>query len=137
MKYLLFIIFLSMNWVFAEDLRNVKVISVHDGDTFKIDIPGEAAVFGKGISVRVYGIDTPELASKKICERALALRATALTQKLVNGSKMINLLNVRRDKYFRLLADVEIDGVLLRSSLLKAGLGSEYYGAKKRIWCEK
>ncbi|MBT9528863.1 MAG: thermonuclease family protein, partial [Pseudomonas sp.] len=41
---------------------------------------------------------------------------------------------IRRDKYFRLLAEVWIDGHSLGDLLLKAGLAKVYTGGTKSPW---
>lgn len=117
----------------AETIDQVQVISVYDGDTFKVNIPGVPAILGKGIPVRVFGIDTPEMKSKVPCEQQLAKSAKALSTKLLTGQK-VTLLNVRRDKYFRILADVMVNGVLLRQELIDAGLAHSYFGRTKAPW---
>ena len=54
---------------------------------------------------------------------------------LLRAGKRIELRPLRRDKYFRVLADVYVDGKSLSQSLIKAGLGREYHGGKKGSWC--
>ncbi len=76
----------------------------YDGDTCTVSLPqGIPALFGDHITVRLVGIDTPEM--KGICEeeKALARQAQALTQKLMVQAVKIELLEPRRDKYFRIL----------------------------------
>ena len=85
-----------------------NVRSVYDGDTFSIDIPSWPDVAGKGISVRVYGIDTPERNDQRPAVKALAASAREHTVSRLRSAKSIELLDVRRDKYFRLLAVVVI-----------------------------
>ena len=38
-----------------------QIVEVYDGDTFKVDLPGMHALFGDDLSIRVLGIDTPEM----------------------------------------------------------------------------
>ena len=42
-------------------LSSDQIVEVYDGDTFKIDLPGMHALFGDNLSIRVLGIDTPEM----------------------------------------------------------------------------
>lgn len=51
----------------AEDITNAQYLGNYDGDTVSFNIPNVPDVFGKNISVRVYGIDTPEKKSKNLC----------------------------------------------------------------------
>jgi endonuclease YncB( thermonuclease family) len=57
---------------------------------------------------------------------------------MVTGKKIV-LKNVWRDKYFRLLATVEVDGKSVGDELIKAGLAVKYDGLNKRPvkWCGK
>jgi len=44
-----------------ENENVVEVISVYDGDTFKVNLTGEREIFGENLSIRLRGIDTPEI----------------------------------------------------------------------------
>lgn len=108
----------------------------YDGDTCTVSLPpGIPALFGDHITVRLAGIDTPEM--KGICEeeRALARQAQALTQKLMVQAVKIELLEPRRDKYYRILARVLADGQEVAQELVKAALARPYDGGKKERWC--
>lgn len=99
-----------------------RVVSVFDGDTFRCDIDTWPKLFGWRIPIRIRGIDCPERRSKyqPIAERALLARDFTKTA-LINA-KRIELIDVKRGKYFRLIADVNIDGQDLASALLQHGL---------------
>ena len=51
--------------------------------------------------------------------------------------KRIDLENIERGKYFRIIADIKIDGKSLTRYLLKNGLAYSYDGGKKKKtnWC--
>lgn len=118
----------------AEELKEVQVISVYDGDTFTIEIPKLPKVFGHKLPVRVYGIDTPELKSKDPCERKLALEARNLTRSLILG-KRVRLYHIDRDKYFRVLAEVQVGDMYLKDALIEKGLAQPYFGkTKNAVW---
>ena len=51
-----------------------KVISVYDGDTFRVNIDSLPPLVGKNIPIRLKGVDTPEIQGKCQYERNLALR---------------------------------------------------------------
>jgi endonuclease YncB( thermonuclease family) len=116
----------------------VTLLSVHDGDTLSVTVDGLPPIFGENIRVRMRGIDAPDLTSKSKCEAKKAIEAREFVRKLLVG-KRITLNNVWRDKYFRLLADVEVDGKKVSDQLLKQNLAVPYYGLKKPIvdWCSK
>jgi endonuclease YncB( thermonuclease family) len=54
-------------------------------------------------------------------------------KRLREGKKII-LKNMRRGKYFRIVADVIIDDVNLGDELLSQGLAQRYDGGKKPKW---
>lgn len=110
------------------------IYDVYDGDTFHAGIRSWPSVVGERISVRVYGIDTPEMKDKSPRIRALAMRAKVLSDTLLMQAKTVVLRDIRRDKYFRLLAVVYCDSVSLADTLIRAGLARPYDGGKKKQW---
>ena len=52
-------------------------------------------------------------------------------RELLTNAKTIDLLNVERGKYFRLVASVRIDGIDLSNLLLREGFAVEYDGGTK------
>lgn len=112
-----------------------QVRTVYDGDTFFADIKGWPPVAGQHIGIRVYGIDTPEMRGKCPEEKELARKAKQRAVELLRAANTVELRNLRRDKYFRLLAEVYVDGKNLGDSLIKEGLAVPYYGKTKTSWC--
>lgn len=90
------------------DIPNVELVAVYDGDTFTVNLPSCHPILREHIRVRVAGIDTPELRGSHLspCQRRAALAAKAHTERLLRSARSITLVNPRRDKYFRILADV-------------------------------
>lgn len=122
----------------SENYGNVKVsevTSIYDGDTLRVNIAGWPSIIGNRISVRVKDIDTPELRGKCEQEKQLARKAKQATVSLLRNGKKIELRNLQRDKYFRLLADVYVDNQSLGVALKKAGLARTYHGGTKSSWC--
>lgn len=119
--------------------RCVKYIKNYDGDTVTVEIPEVHPVIGKNISVRVLGIDTPEKNGTKPCEKAKARDAQRLVENLMKKAKHIELKNVDRDKYFRILAEVWVDNQSLADLLVKNKLAYPYNGGRKPSsisWCK-
>lgn len=118
--------------------RCVEVVKNYDGDTLTVNIPDVPALIGKNISVRVLGIDTPEVKTKNSCEKQAGRMAKNLVSSTLRGAKNIELHNVQRDKYFRILADVIIDGKSLKEVLIKNKLATAYDGGTKKSvdWCQ-
>ena len=74
-----------------------QIVEIYDGDTFKIDLPSQHPLFGDDISVRIAGIDTPELKGSSDEVKALAYKAKNRTQELLSDAKTIELKNPQRD----------------------------------------
>lgn len=114
-----------------------EVTSIYDGDTFRANIKGLHSLIGERIGIRVAGIDTPEMRGKCKAEKALAQKAKQQTVSILRAAKNIELRNVKRGKYFRIVADVYADGKNLTSELIKRGLGVPYHGGTKaKNWCK-
>ncbi|MFN3454702.1 MAG: thermonuclease family protein [Pseudobdellovibrio sp.] len=118
--------------------RCVKFIKNYDGDTLTFDIPNTHPLLGKKISIRVAHLDTPEIKGKLPCEKNAARIAQNLIENLLKNAKTINLENVQRDKYFRILADVVVDGRSVKEVLMKNNLAYGYEGGTKQKvdWCQ-
>lgn len=112
-----------------------EVTSIYDGDTFRVNIAGYPDIVGHRVSVRVFGIDTPEIKGKCQAEKDAAQKAKQFTVEKLRSGKKIELRNLRRDKYFRLLAEVYVDNNSLAEMLIKAGLAIPYDGGTKKSWC--
>jgi endonuclease YncB( thermonuclease family) len=113
-----------------------KVISVYDGDTFRVNIDSLSPIVGKNIPIRVSGVDTPEIRGKCQYEKDLALEARDFVRNKLANAIEIKLTNLQRGKYFRVVANVLVDGVSLEQELLDNELAYEYSGGKKLSWCK-
>jgi len=113
-----------------------KVISVYDGDTFRVNIDSLPPIVGKNIAIRVNGVDTPEIRGKCQYEKNLALEARDFVRGKLANAKEIKLTNLQRGKYFRVVANVLVDGVSLEQELLDNELAYRYDGGKKLNWCK-
>lgn len=92
------------------DVTVSRLIRVYDGDTFICDIDELSPLIGKNIRVRLKNINTPEIRDKDESLRAAALAEKERLERLLNGAKVIELRNIERCKYFRIQADVFVDG---------------------------
>ncbi|MBC7420957.1 MAG: thermonuclease family protein [Bdellovibrio sp.] len=118
--------------------RCVKFLKNYDGDTLTFNIPNVHALLGKKISVRVAHLDTAEIKGKQPCEKDAARAAQRLIENLLKNAKQIDLVNIKRDKYFRILADVMVDGRSVKDLLMKNSLAYNYEGGTKQKvdWCK-
>ena len=143
MKPIIIILLLFTSQCFAVSLKDTsygsvivsEITSIYDADTFRVNIKDWPGVVGKRMSVRVNGIDAPEIRGKCKEEKRLARLAKQFTVQLLRSGKVIELRNIKRGKYFRLLADVYIDNVSLSEALIKSHLARVYDGGTKLSWC--
>ncbi|XOF33515.1 MAG: thermonuclease family protein [Candidatus Electrothrix sp. YB6] len=118
------------------NLKDVQFIKNYDGDTITVDLKGHHPLFGDNISVRVAGIDTPEIRGKCAQEKELAREAKQVVGQILQDARRIRLNNVRRGKYFRIVADVKADRQDIAELLIDEGLAVPYDGGKKTYdWC--
>jgi len=103
---------------------DTSAIRPDDGDTF----------FYKDLTIRVLGIDTPEIIHKQhgiFEDQPYGKKAAAMTIDILRNAKIVEYVPFQNDKYGRLLAHVFVDGKLLAVHLIKAGLAYEtvsHYG---------
>ncbi|MPM77612.1 hypothetical protein SDC9_124619 [bioreactor metagenome] len=88
------------------DVTVSRLLRVVDGDTILVDIDELSPFAGKNIRIRLKGIDTPELRSKDPELRKFAYEEKDRLEQLLTGAKAIELRNIDRCKYFRIVADV-------------------------------
>jgi len=115
---------------FIPEISKCKVIKVYDGDTITV------AAFLKGqrqcyrFSVRLRGIDSPEIKSHNPVEKLAAVNSRdKLSERILN--QIIYLEDIGNEKYGRLLADVMFKGENMNKWMLDNNLAVEYDGGKK------
>ena len=109
-----------------------QIVEVYDGDTFKINLPQQVPIFGDELSIRLAGVDTPEIKGTSDEVKALAIQARELTEEALKGADNIELRNPQRGKYFRIVSEVWIDGESLAEMLKAKGLAKDYDGEGAR-----
>jgi endonuclease YncB( thermonuclease family) len=114
-----------------------EVTSIYDGDTFRANIKGYPDIVGDRMSIRINGIDTPEMRGKCQKEKELARKAKQVTVKALRGAQVVELRNMKRGKYFRIVADVYADNSSVGRLLIEKGLAVKYDGGTKVMnWCK-
>lgn len=138
MKYIFLILFLMSSNCFAfEDIKNIEYVRNYDGDTITVNIPTYPDIIGKNISVRIIGIDSPEIHGKCELEKEQAIYLREFVKKQLSNAKNIKITNPKRDKYFRILGDIVYDGKSLKDELLATEFVFSYDGGKKfNYWCK-
>ena len=119
---------------FTFPIKGGTVIKVYDGDTItiatKLPFKTESPIYR--FSVRLIGIDTPEMKGKGVTEeeKTAAHEAQQFVSNLILN-KYVTLENIQNEKYGRILADVYIGDIHLNNLLLKERLAVPYNGATK------
>jgi endonuclease YncB( thermonuclease family) len=144
----LFVYSCMSNTTIADDFTNVsydntvpfvppitcgKVIKVYDGDTITIAsyIDSDPSVIYR-FSVRLNGIDSPEIKGKTENEKKLAKQSRDALNNLIYG-KIVKLENISMEKYGRLLAIVMCNNVNVNNWMLENKYAVPYDGGKKLI----
>ena len=117
---------------FVIPIQEGKVIKVYDGDTITVQfkLPYKASPLYK-ISVRLNGIDCPELKTKNAIEKQCSQIAKEKVSDLLMG-KVVQFKNVSMEKYGRLLADVYYKNKSVNEWLLENHLAIAYDGGTKQ-----
>ena len=125
----------NANWdntpSFSPDVKYGKVIKVYDGDTITIASKPYKDYPIYRFSVRLNGIDTPELKTKNENEKKHAIIARDALHERIFG-KYVELKNVSYEKYGRLLADVYLDDENLNDWLIMNNFATKYDGGTKK-----
>ena len=122
-------------WVLATDFQNVEIIRCYDGDTCTANLPGVHDFFGKKMSVRIHGIDTPEIRGKCDMEKMKARDARDFLLDLIGKADQVDLMSCQKDKYFRIGCTMLLDGKNVGDVLIEEGLARHYDGGKRQSWC--
>ena len=117
---------------------DAEIVRVNDGDTIVISAPFLPAPLKPELAVRVFGVDTPEKGHRAQCpsEAQRGEQASAFTKNAVKSTKKHQVILYSWDKFGgRVLGDIVLDGVSLRTELIRNGFAREYYGDAKQSWC--
>jgi micrococcal nuclease len=117
--------------IFIPKVVSGRVIKVYDGDTITIAAYSENTG-GKlyKYSVRILGIDTPEIRTKNKTEKEVAKIARDKLAMMIYNN-MIRLENISFDKYGRLLAYVIYEDIYINEWLIEKRLAVLYDGGTK------
>ena len=131
------IVLIAFN-VLADSFLNMREFRgnvCYDGDTCYVLAPALPEPLQK-MSVRILGIDTPEMRAECAEEKKLALKGRELANKMFRSAEKIEFDNLKWDKYGgRVLADVYLDGKSYKDEIINAGLARPYDGGTKESWC--
>ena len=116
----------------------VMVTCIVDGDTFKATVLLADGIEVMSVGVRLRNVDTPELHGDCDYEITRAEMAKQRLAELIPVGSVIEITNVKNDKYpGRIDANVfdehnrDVGLILIREKL-----GRPYSGGKRQSWCE-
>lgn len=119
-----------------------EVTSFYDGDTIRVTINEWPPVIGERIPVRIAGIQSPERRSRcdteaeKERERELAADARIYLVERLRSAETVELRQIERGSFFRVIAEVWVDGVNVGDEMLEAGHAVPYEpGQGGQQWC--
>jgi len=144
MKKLITILLLAISTVSVAqkqkpmNIYDFPITRVIDGDTVAFNAPFLPAPLKQELSIRVYGVDTPEKGHRAQCpsEDQRGQAATAFTKNAITKAQKRQVAIIDWDKYGgRVLGDILLDGQSLRTMLIQNGFAREYYGEAKTSWC--
>jgi endonuclease YncB( thermonuclease family) len=117
--------------LFVPPIEKGVVIKVYDGDTITIasKLPYSDSPLYR-FSVRLNGLDCPEIKSKDETEKECAIIAKETIEHLLLN-QIVSLKNIKHEKYGRILADVYIGDFNVNNYLLEQRLAVSYDGGTK------
>jgi endonuclease YncB( thermonuclease family) len=144
MKKIITIALLAISTIaFAQKQKPMNVYDftitrVIDGDTVAFQAPFLPPPLKQELSIRVFGVDTPEKGHRAQCpaEDQRGQAASAFTKNAITKAQKRQVAIADWDKYGgRVLGDILLDGQSLRTMLIQNGFAREYYGEAKTSWC--
>ena len=117
---------------------DTTIVRAIDGDTIVVAAPYLPAPLKPELGVRIFGVDTPEKGFRGKCEseKQRGEQASIFTKDVIKATKKHQVVLYDWDKFGgRVLGDILLDGMSLRSLLIKNGFAREYYGDAKQSWC--
>jgi micrococcal nuclease len=135
MKKIMIALMLVCGIAGAQERLSFKGLKAYDGDTIKTTLAPLKGI--TPLSIRVYGIDTPEITGKCDKEKLLARKARDRLNLILKDE--ITVLPMDWDKYGgRFVATVfDKNGKNVGDILISEGLAVPYFGDKKiSNWCK-
>ncbi len=120
------------------NIYDFPITRVIDGDTVAFQATFLPPPLKQELSIRVFGVDTPEKGHRAMCpsEAQRGEAATAFTKNAITKAQKRQVAIADWDKYGgRVLGDILLDGQSLRMMLIQNGFAREYYGEAKTSWC--
>jgi len=119
-------------------IYDFPITRVLDGDTVAFQATFLPPPLKQELSIRVFGVDTPEKGFRAKCpqEEQRGQAASAFTKDLVSHAQKRQVVIMDWDKFGgRVLGDVILDGKSLREQLITNNYARAYFGEAKQSWC--
>lgn len=100
------------------------VVSVYDGDTITVDVDLGFDVHLKGLKVRMYGINAPEM--RGITKPQGTISRDALRNRILDKDVIIKTIQDQQEKYGRWLAIVELGGEEMNNWMVGNGYAVKF-----------
>lgn len=109
-----------------------KVLSIYDADTMTVEV--DLGFFIKHrIKIRLSGIDTPEIRTRNLEEKALAIEARDYVRDLLLDKEVI-INTEKTGKYGRYLAIIRYNDININHKLIELGYARVYDGGTRQSW---
>ncbi|WP_417837643.1 thermonuclease family protein [Thalassospira tepidiphila] len=119
-----------------------EVTSIIDGDTIRVTVNEWPPIVGERIPVRIAGINAPERRSRcdteadKARERQLSADARIYLVERLRSAETIELRRIERGSFYRIIAEVWVDGENVGAEMLAEGHALPYQpGQGGKAWC--
>jgi len=111
--------------------------SITDGDGLRVDIDLGFGVTlrgdsGRGVNIRLFGIDAPESRTRNKQEKAHGLLAKKFVQEHCQVGETYILRTKEKGKFGRWLGEIKTGKGLITKLLIKNKLAVEYHGQNKK-----
>lgn len=132
---------------FADVKQMVKLKEVYDGDTIKIITRLDAKETFRVYSLRIHGIDTPEIRTRNVLEKKAGQAAKQVAMHILGSKSLLWVEFTKEDKYGRLMGKLYltesftncchnklIKGDLFADQMLHLKQAKPYFGKTKPKW---
>ena len=116
---------------------NCTIRSITDGDGLRVDIDLGFGVTlrgdnGRGVNIRLFGVDAPESRTRNKQEKAHGLLAKKFVQEHCQVGEKYILRTKEKGKFGRWLGEIKTRKGLITKLLIKNKLAVEYHGQNKK-----
>ena len=115
-----------------------KVIKITDGDSIRMDVDLGFGCHllgndGRGVDIRLHGLDTPEVRTRCPAEKAHGLLAKACVEEHLKVGETYQITTRERGKFGRYLATIKLKGKrgTINDLLIKLFLAIPYHGQNR------